>query len=154
VSITIHITNRQKTLPVDRRRIRRAVAAILGDAGIREAGVSVAIVDDPTIARLHQQFLGDPGPTDVLSFVFERSKDSLDGEVVASADTARVCAAKYKSTPEEELLLYVVHGMLHLVGYDDATPNQRAAMRTSETQYIECSKKRRTLCPPKKPPPS
>ena len=54
------------------------------------------------------KFLGDHEPTDVLSFVFERSEQSLEGEVVASADTARSCAAKYKSTPEDELLGYGV----------------------------------------------
>ena len=134
--IVIHITNRQKTLPVDRRRMRQAVRAIVRDAGISEATISIAIVDDPTIAKLHQQFLDDPEPTDVLSFVFERSEQSLEGEVVASADTARTCAPRYRSTPEEELLLYVIHGTLHLVGYDDTTPRQRAVMRKKEMEYL------------------
>jgi probable rRNA maturation factor len=134
--IVIHITNRQKTLPVDRRRMRQAVRAIVRDAGISEATISIAIVDDPTIAKLHQQFLDDPEPTDVLSFVLERSEQSLEGEVVASADTARTCAPRYRSTPEEELLLYVIHGTLHLVGYDDTTPRQRAVMRKKEMEYL------------------
>jgi len=134
--IVIHITNRQKTLPVDRRRMRQAVRAIVRDAGISEATISIAIVDDPTIAKLHQQFLDDPEPTDVLSFVLERSEQSLEGEVVASADTARTCAPRYRSTPEEELLLYVIHGTLHLVGYDDTTPRQRAVIRKKEMEYL------------------
>jgi len=134
--IVIHITNRQKTLPVDRRRMRQAVRAIVRDAGISEATISIAIVDDPTIVKLHQQFLDDPEPTDVLSFVLERSEQSLEGEVVASADTARTCAPRYRSTPEEELLLYVIHGTLHLVGYDDTTPRQRAVMRKKEMEYL------------------
>jgi len=94
------------------------------------------VVDDPTIAKLHQQFLDDPEPTDVLSFVLERSEQSLEGEVVASADTARTCAPRYRSTPEEELLLYVIHGTLHLVGYDDTTPRQRAVIRKKEMEYL------------------
>jgi probable rRNA maturation factor len=134
--IAIHITNRQKTLPVDRRRMRRTIQAIVRDAGIAEAKIGIALVDDPTIAKLHQQFLDDPEPTDVLSFVLDRSGQSLEGEVVASADTARACAPKYKSTPEDELLLYVIHGTLHLVGYDDVTPRQRAVMRKKETEYL------------------
>jgi probable rRNA maturation factor len=135
VIATIHITNRQKTLPVDRRRMRRAILAILRDAGISAANISVALVDNPTIAKLHERFLGDPNPTDVLSFLLERSEKSLEGEVVASADAARASAPRYKSTPEDELLLYVIHGTLHLVGYDDATPRQRAAMRKKEMEY-------------------
>ncbi|MEN6404868.1 MAG: rRNA maturation RNase YbeY [Thermoguttaceae bacterium] len=134
--ISISITNRQKKLPVDRRRMRLALRAILDDADIADAQLSVAVVDDPTIARLHDEFLNDPTPTDVLSFVLERSAGLLEGEVVASADTASRCAARYGNTPERELLLYVIHGALHLVGYDDTTPEQRAVMRKKEKKYL------------------
>jgi probable rRNA maturation factor len=134
--IAIHITNRQKTLKLDRRRIRQAATAILRDAGISEATISIAIVDDATIAGLHEQFLDDPEPTDVLSFVLERSEETLEGEVVASADTAAAYSPRYHSTPEDELLRYVIHGTLHLVGYDDTTPRQRAIMRKKERGYL------------------
>jgi probable rRNA maturation factor len=134
--MAVQISNRQKTLKVDRRRIRRAVAAIVRDARISRAAISVAIVDDATIARLHGEFLDDPQPTDVLSFLLECSGESLEGEVVASADTAQACAPRYHTTPEEELLRYVIHGALHLVGYGDATPRQRAAMRRKEREYL------------------
>jgi probable rRNA maturation factor len=134
--ITVTIANRQRKLPVDRRRLRRAVVQIMRDAEIAAASISLAIVDDPTIARLHQQFLADPEPTDVLSFVLESSAEMLEGEVVVSADTARACAPRYGCTPAEELLRYVVHGTLHLVGYDDTTPQKRAVMRKREKQYM------------------
>ncbi len=143
--ISIAITNRQKQLPIDRRRIRRAVGTILRDAAIPEARISIAVVDDPTIAKLHFEFLGDTDPTDVLSFVLERSPQCLEGEVVVSAETALGNASRYGSTPEDELLRYVIHGTLHLLGHDDATSRKRAAMRRRERKY---------LCPPKKPPPS
>jgi probable rRNA maturation factor len=136
VTIAIHITNRQKSLPIDRRRIRHAVHAILRDAKIARAEISIVVVDNPTIARLHQQFLDDPAPTDVLSFVLEQSEQCLEGEVVVSAETALACAAKYKSTPDDELLRYVIHGTLHLLGSDDAMPRQRAAMRRRERKYL------------------
>jgi probable rRNA maturation factor len=135
--ITITITNRQKTLRIDRKRIRGAVHAVVQDAGIAEAQIGVAIVDDAAIAKLHDEFLGDPEPTDVLSFVLERSERSLEGEVVVSADTARAFAPRYGCTAEEELLLYVIHGTLHLVGYDDTTPRKRAVMRKREQKYLK-----------------
>ena len=134
--ITISITNRQKTLPVDRQRMRGAVRAILRDAGIAEAQISMAVVDDAAIAKLHEEFLGDPDPTDVLSFLLERSADVLEGEVVVSAETARTAAPRYGCTAEDELLRYVIHGTLHLVGYDDATPRKRAVMRKKEREYL------------------
>jgi probable rRNA maturation factor len=134
--ITVAISNRQKTLPIDRRRMRRVVHRIMHDAGIMEAQVGVAVVDDATIARLHGKFLNNPEPTDVLSFLLERSPHALEGEVVVSADTARMRAPQYGSTPDEELLLYVIHGTLHLVGYDDTTPRKRAAMRKLERKHL------------------
>ena len=152
--ISIAITNRQKTLPVDRRRIRLSLRAILRYADIADARLSVAVVDDPTIAALHEKFLDDPTPTDVLSFVLERSAGLLEGEVVASADTAQRCATRYGNTPERELLLYVIHGALHLVGYDDATPQQRAVMRRKEKKYLHKRSAAEKQCPPKKPRPS
>jgi probable rRNA maturation factor len=138
--IAIHITDRQKTLKIDRRRMRQVVRAIIRDAGISEATISIAILDDAAIAKLHGQFLDDPTPTDVLSFVLEHTDKSLEGEVVASADTARACAPRYKLSPEQELLLYVIHGTLHLVGYDDATPRQSAVMRRKEAEYLQDAK--------------
>jgi probable rRNA maturation factor len=134
--LTVQIANRQKTLPIDRRRMRRTIQTILRDAKISQADISIAIVDDSTIADLHLQYLNDPEPTDVLSFVLDSTEDSLEGEVIASADTAKNCAARYKSTPEDELLRYVIHGTLHLVGYDDLTPRDRAVMRKQERKYL------------------
>jgi probable rRNA maturation factor len=134
--ITITITNRQKTLPVDQKRMRRAVERIVRDAGIAEARISVAVVDDAAIAGLHQEFLNDPEPTDVLSFVLEQSPGILEGEVIVSADTAQASAPRYGCTADEELLHYVIHGTLHLVGYDDTTPSKRTVMRRRERKYL------------------
>ncbi len=135
--IDVAIANEQSTLAVDEDRLRRAVAMVLGDAEIAEATVSVAVVDDPTIHRLNRQYLDHDYATDVLSFLLDRDERSLDGEVVVSADTAASCAGRYGWSAEDELLLYVVHGMLHLVGYDDGEPEERAEMRSQERACLE-----------------
>jgi probable rRNA maturation factor len=135
--IAVTITNRQKTLPVDRRRVRQAVCQIIRDAHIVEARLSVAVVDDQMIAQLHNRFLNQPDPTDVMSFMLERSAHLLEGEVIVSADTARACAGRYHCTPDEELLRYIIHGTLHLVGYDDGTPRKRAIMKKREREYLK-----------------
>ena len=116
--------------------MRASVRAILNDAGYRHGEVSIAVVDDETIARLHREFLNDPAPTDVLSFLLDRSAESIEGEVVVSAETAEANAPRYRSTPSDELMRYVIHGTLHLVGHGDRTPRQRAAMRRRERQYL------------------
>ena len=89
-----------------------------------KATISVAVVDDDAISELNGEFLGHQGPTDVLSFVLEQGEDFLDGEVVVSAETAQRAAAEFGWSAAEELLLYVIHGALHLAGYDDATPRR------------------------------
>ena len=86
--------------------------------------------------QLNREHLNHDYPTDVLSFVLERSESSLDGEVIVSADTAIARAAEFHLPPEDELLLYVIHGTLHLVGYDDKEASNRALMREQESRYL------------------
>ena len=133
--ITIEIANQQVHLPLDRRLVRRAVRRVLRDAGLRKARISVAVVDDETIARLNWRYLHHRGPADVLSFVLDQS-DGLEGEVVVGAQTALRAAPQYGWPPHDELLLYVVHGTLHLVGHDDANPALRAEMQERETAVL------------------
>ncbi len=134
--LTVTITNAQSQLPVDKKRLRLAVRMIMEDESIERAKINVAVVDDPTIAELHQRYLDDPNPTDVLSFALERTPKYLEGEIVVSADTAAASAPNYNWTAADELLLYVIHGALHLVGYDDSTPKKRSIMREKEGEYL------------------
>ncbi len=133
---TIDIANRQTLLPVDETPIRQAVEAVLAGDAVGRATISVAVVDDATIGKLNEKFLRHEGPTDVLSFVLEQGEGFLDGEVVVSAETALRTAPRFGWSAAEELLLYVIHGTLHLAGYDDATPEQQAAMHDRETKYL------------------
>lgn len=136
IEITIEIANEQTYLPLDRRLVRRAVRTVLRDAGLRKARISVAVVDDETIARLNWQYLRHCGPADVLSFLLDQS-DGLEGEVVVGAQTALRVAPHYGWPPHDELLLYVIHGTLHLVGQDDASPALQAEMQNRETEVLE-----------------
>lgn len=133
--IKITIANRQSTLVLDRRRLAGAVRSVLRSAGL-QATVSVAVVDDPAMHELNRRFLGHDYPTDVLSFVLEQGEGYLEGELVVSADTAAAAAVQYGWTAGDELLLYVVHGALHLVGYDDHGVQQRLAMREAEREHL------------------
>lgn len=134
--LSIEISNQQTSVEFDAQRMHRAAEAILGDAGITDAQLSIALVDDATIHELNRRFLQHDYPTDVLSFVLERDATRLEGEVIASAQTAQRTAAQYDWSADDELLLYVIHGTLHLVGRDDATPADQAAMRRDEGRYL------------------
>ncbi len=133
---TIDIANRQTLLTLDEPPIRQAVEAILADLAVGDTTISVAVVDDAAISKLNEEFLHHQGPTDVLSFVLEQGDGLLEGEVVVSAETAQRTAPQFGWSAAEELLLYVIHGTLHLAGYDDATPQQQATMRDRETEYL------------------
>ena len=136
-ALVVEIANQQTDLSLDRPLLRRAVRIVLKEASIAKARISIALVEDPTMAQLNEQYLQHKGPTDVLSFVLDQTGGCLEGEVVVDAQTAAREAPQYGWTPADELLLYVVHGMLHLVGYDDTTAAGRTEMRARETAVLE-----------------
>lgn len=127
-------------LSVDRRVLTRAVetldeAAERFDGGCPRGELSLAIVTDKTIAELHEAFLSDPTPTDVITFEGDRDT-GVAGEICVSADTARRFAEKHGKVFSEELTLYVAHGWLHLAGYDDLKPELKRIMRRAEARAL------------------
>jgi probable rRNA maturation factor len=112
--------------------LRRVVAAALAFAGRPELRVSLLLTDDRGIARVHAAFLGDARPTDVISF-------DVDGtaEIVVSVTTAARVAAALGHSRAAEIALYVVHGILHLCGYDDVHARARARMRRAEREVLD-----------------
>jgi len=133
----ILINNQQEgTLSISPARLRAALRPILADHGFAAGELSVAIVDDPTIHELNRRHLAHDYPTDVLSFVLERDEGMLAGEVIASADTARHRAGDFGCDARDELLLYLIHGTLHLVGYRDSSAKERKEMRAQERHYL------------------
>jgi probable rRNA maturation factor len=125
----ITIFNRQRRVRFDLGWLRRCAAAAVAPCFAARSGttveipaeVEVSIVSDRVIARVHRDFMGLPDPTDVITF--------QHGEIVASADTAQARAAELGHSVEAELSLYIVHGLLHLNGFDDASPRDAARMR-------------------------
>lgn len=137
VPLTIEIADEEHRSS-DHARLKRAVELILQNAGIESAEISIAIVGDAEMHRLNRQYLNHDYPTDVLSFVLEHdaAAKSLDGQIIVSTDYAAREAPRYNWTPADELLLYVIHGSLHLIGHDDATPSTQQSMRQAEAQYL------------------
>jgi probable rRNA maturation factor len=121
---------------VDEERLRSAVQTVLHGESVESATISIAIVDDATIERLNRGYLKHDGPTDVLSFMLEADGTRLDGEVIVSAETAAKSAVHFGWDTGDELLLYVIHGTLHLLGHDDETSEARSAMRERERHYL------------------
>jgi probable rRNA maturation factor len=114
------------------------VRQVLEGEGVGEAKISLAFVDDATIHRLNNQFLQHDEPTDVITFPMSGpGAKKLEGELVISAETARRVAEQLGHPPEDEAALYVVHGLLHLCGYDDLDAKSRPKMRARERHHLQ-----------------
>ena len=131
------VANEQASLAIDEERLIAAARTILAESEYPSATVSIAVVDDPTIHALNVQYLKHDYPTDVLSFVLEASPECVEGELVVSTDTAIREAPEAGWTASDELLLYVIHGTLHLVGYDDHEPADQVEMYAAEAHYLQ-----------------
>ena len=132
----VDLANQQQRQAVDGPRLIEAARRVLTEEGVRAGSLSLAVVDDDTMRRLNRQYLQHDYATDVLSFVLDGGGERLDGEVIVSADTAAAECVRYGWNVGDELLLYVIHGTLHLVCYDDQTPADQAAMRAKEAAYL------------------
>lgn len=92
------------------------------------AEVEVSLVDDETIARIHDEYLDDPTPTDVITFPH--------GEIFIGAETAAREGPEHGHSAAEEMLLYVVHGLLHLNGHIDTASAEREAMHAVQDRIV------------------
>lgn len=122
-------------LPSLRRRLPRAVAEV---RETRLRSLSVALVGDATMARLHQQFLNVLGTTDVITFELDHDARGRPtaGEVVVCVPEARRQAKRRGHDVADELLLYALHGVLHLSGYDDLEPAAHRRMHRAEDRIL------------------
>ena len=134
----LFVLNRQRRVPIDLAWVRSAADLALprclalsddGRFALRDLEeITVVIVSDAAIARLHRDFMGIAGPTDVLTFEH--------GEIAISAETARDYAARYDQKVEVEIALYIIHGLLHLNGFDDLSPHPAARMHRAQQRVL------------------
>ncbi|MBD3367369.1 MAG: rRNA maturation RNase YbeY [Candidatus Eisenbacteria bacterium] len=129
---------------IDRRAIRYLVSRILEDHDHRDADVTVTFTDDERIHELNRDYRHVDRPTDVLAFALTEGEPSgvneesetVLGDVVISLDRAAVQAGRYRRTLGRELLKLTAHGVLHLLGLDHETADERKAMRRLENRYV------------------
>ena len=122
----IEVVNRQRKLPLDCERWRAFAAKALKVVPAHGAGVTVAFVSDRAMRVLNRRWRGKHGTTDVLSFPagqdeFERAAGATLGDVVISVEQATRQAREHGLTFEEEIAQLILHGLLHLCGYDHET---------------------------------
>jgi probable rRNA maturation factor len=136
--LVVEVNSAQGLLEIDHEILAGLARGVLRDEGITRASISLALVDNATIRRLNRVHLSHDWPTDVISFVLsDPAGPELAGEVVVSAEIAVTTAAQVAADPSAELALYVVHGLLHLCGYDDSTDAAASVMREREDRALK-----------------
>ncbi|MEF8787747.1 MAG: rRNA maturation RNase YbeY [Planctomycetota bacterium] len=131
----LEIADRQRELTVDTGIVWEALQTASQEED-RDASLSLAVVDDAEMRRLNDRYLAREGTTDVLSFGYGAGDGPVEAEIVANASEAIRRAASRAHSAHDELLLYVVHGFLHAVGYDDLEPEPAARMHEREREIL------------------
>jgi probable rRNA maturation factor len=135
------VTSRVRARAIDAAAVRRAAVYVMRQSGCPEGTeLGVLFLGDRAMRTLNRRYRGVDRDTDVLAFPLAGTgapvRERLLGDVVVSPGRARACAPGFGTTADAELLLYLVHGILHLCGYDDGAPRQRAKMERRQRLLV------------------
>lgn len=151
----ILIKNTQKDLPLSKASIQTLITTLCEELSIFIDEISLHFVSKKKISSLHDEFFQDPSPTDCISCPIDPPKQSSDdpgysvlGEIFVCPKVAIEYGQKHKIDAYEETSLYVVHGLLHLLGFDDMDTASKKKMRRHEKKCMTVLRKRRALLKP------
>lgn len=134
------VYNTQEELPIDSELVKRVATLFCEQKGVKAHTLEITFVDLQTSSERHQDYFNDPTPTDCMTFPvdppFEESEGSVLGEIVICPEVAEIAAQEHKTDYKKELIRYVIHGLLHMIGYDDKTNQQRQVMREEEDLFL------------------
>ncbi len=131
----VSVFNAHPARRITRSLAARCVRAALRSEERRNAEITVVFLDGRACRKLNRQFLGHDRQTDVISFPLGE-RETTEGEVYVNIDRARVQAREYGVSERNEVARLVVHGTLHLLGYDDSTKKAAARMRKREDAIV------------------
>ena len=151
--MNVCISNRQRMRKINLRLLKQIARALLDDLKIEGAELGVHLVAAPEITRLNEKFLQHQGSTDVITFDYaddrqggqsspppkpdaQRQAPALHGEIFICVDEAVWQARKFRTSWQSEIVRYLVHGVLHLLGHDDSRPGERPKMKREENRRL------------------
>jgi len=137
--VRITIKNLQKKIPVSQKRIKKLINKTLSSEGAKHPGeINVIFVNDKIIKKLNRHYLKHKNTTDVLAFDMpEENTGRLLADIAISTDEAIRNSRIYKTTPLYELYFYIVHGVLHILGYDDSNSRTKNAMYKKQENILK-----------------
>lgn len=136
----ITIINLQNKVPVNSKRVKKTVQKVLSKEAVKKSGeITVCFVDDRKIKELNLKYLGKNNPTDVIAFDITepKSPDKYFADIAISTDRAIDNAKAFHTRPLYELYLYVIHGVLHILGYDDRSKKDKLLMHRREKELLK-----------------
>jgi len=141
IRLEVSVQNRQKRIRLSSSKVAGWTRKILRALRWKRAGLSLALVDDTEIRSLHRKYLGEDTPTDVMAFEPAKKFDAPKGlpflgDVVVSVEMARRRAPQFGHSWDKELLLYVCHGILHLMGERDSTKKGKIRMEAKQEKVL------------------
>lgn len=140
----VYVYDQQHALKLPHDAVQALTTQVVSNEGYHYDEVSIHFVDTKTISELHEQYFDDPSPTDCISFPIDDPDAEgyrVLGDVFVCPETAIEYAEKHGCDPYEETALYIVHGLLHLMGYDDVEEEDRKEMRAAEERHLKSLKK-------------
>jgi probable rRNA maturation factor len=132
----ITISNRQRSQKLNLRLLKEIVAVALEELKIKEAELSIVLISAKEMALVNEKFLGHEGPTDVITFDYSEKRKELHGEVFVCPAVAEKQAKEFGTSRQSEVVRYVVHGILHLMGHDDLQAAARKKMKREEERLV------------------
>ena len=142
MSLVLTIQNRQRTRPVNQRLLRQIVTTLLDDLlETKTVELGVTLIAAPEMTRLNGAFLQHEGSTDVITFDYSEPqtpdpRPQITGELFICIDDAVLQAKRFRTTWQSELIRYIVHGVLHLLGHDDHRAADRRKMKREENRLV------------------
>ncbi len=119
-----------------KQEVKKWLQTVILSEGKKTGEVSVIFCSDDYLLKINRQYLQHDYYTDIITFDYTEG-ETLGGDLFISVDTVRANADEYRQSFEQELRRVMVHGVLHLCGYDDATDEEQAVMRRMEDKYLE-----------------
>lgn len=120
-----------------KKLVRKIAGQILADENTVCVNLNFRFCDDATIREYNKKYLSHDYETDILTFYYENNVNNFDGDILISTDTVKSNSVRFKSGFENELMRVVIHGILHLCGYEDSTKSQKTVMRKKENFYLK-----------------
>ena len=140
MTIKINCENQNKRRKTDLLKAKKVARGALRALGKDSARLNITFFSNQKIRAFHRRYLGKDMSTDVMAFPAGKEGDFL-GDIAISSDKAAQNAKTYGLTFKEEIALYVIHGILHLAGYDDTTARKRARMKRKENELLQQARK-------------